>query len=59
MPKRFTKGGVLEPADYDTWFNNLRQNAKTSDAVFTPYEDKIIKFELSEKQRRYRDALED
>lgn len=64
MPRYFTKGGVLEPIkDYDTWFNNLRENVKTSDDVFTPplvYEEvlkyineKIIPIDSIEIQRPF------
>lgn len=64
MPKYFTKGGVLPPVkDYDEWFNNLRQNVKTSDCVFTPplvYEEvlkyineKIIPIDSIEIQRPF------
>ena len=64
MPRYFTKGGVLEPIkDYDTWFNNLRQNVKTSDDVFTPTEiyeaileyinEKIIPIDSIEIQRPF------
>lgn len=64
MPRYFTKGGVLEPLkDYDTWFNNLRQNIKTSDDTFTPpkfYEaileyinEKIIPIDSIEIQRPF------
>ncbi|WQW79899.1 hypothetical protein KVM30_02570 [Helicobacter pylori] len=51
MPRYFTKGGVLEPVkDYDTWFNSLKCNVKTSDDTFTPplvYEE-ILKY-INEK----------
>ncbi|GAA8041970.1 hypothetical protein HpMS86_09690 [Helicobacter pylori] len=64
MPRYFTKGGILEPAqDYDKWFNNLRENIKTSDDTFTPpllYEEllkyinkKIIPIDSIEIQRPF------
>lgn len=64
MPRYFAKGGVLEPIkDYDTWFNNLRHNIKTSDDTFTPpkvYEvileyinEKIIPIDSIEIQRPF------
>lgn len=64
MPRYFAKGGAIEPLkDYDTWFNNLRQNIKTSDDTFTPpkiYEtileyinEKIIPIDSIEIQRPF------
>ncbi|GAA7926761.1 hypothetical protein HpBT060_14660 [Helicobacter pylori] len=64
MPRYFLKGGGLAPLeDYDTWFNNLRQNVKTSDDSFTPpkvYEavieyinEKIIPLDSIEIQRPF------
>ena len=64
MPRYFTKSGRLEPVkEYETWFNNLRQNVKTSDDTFTPpkvYEEvlkyineKIIPIDSIEIQRPF------
>lgn len=64
MPRYFIEGGGLEPVkDYDIWFNNLKQNVKTSDDTFTPpkiYEaileyinEKIIPIDSIEIQRPF------
>ncbi|OPG60911.1 hypothetical protein BGL87_08335 [Helicobacter pylori] len=64
MPKYFIKGGKLEqPKEYETWFNNLKKNVKTSDDTFTPplvYEEvlkyineKIIPIDSIEIQRPF------
>lgn len=64
MPIYLTKGGGIKPIkDYDTWFNNLRGNVKTSDDVFTiplVYEEvlkyineKIIPIDSIEIQRPF------
>lgn len=64
MLREITTGRRLRTTkDYDTWFNNLRQNVKTSDDVFTPpkvYEilleyinEKIIPINSIEIQRPF------